>query len=89
MSILAQLEQNFDSFIKNSFHQSDDYCLELISKFLEEYDSELAATRDKCLEIVKKVSRTILTSKGPITFKRRYYYDVNHGTYVYLLDSVI
>ena len=74
MSILTQLKQNFDNFLKNNFSVSDNYCLMLISKLLEECDLELAATRDKSLEIVKKVSRTILTSKGPITFKRRYYY---------------
>ena len=70
MSILSQLKQNFDTFLSNFFNQSDDYCLKLISKMLEEYDLELAATRDRSLEIVKKVPRTILTSRGPITFKR-------------------
>lgn len=41
-------------FLSNTFNQSDDYCLILISKMLEEFDLELAATRDKSLEIVKK-----------------------------------
>ena len=64
MSILSQIKQNFDTFLSISFNQSDDYCLKLIAKILEEFDLELAATRDRSLEIVKKVSRTILTSKG-------------------------
>lgn len=89
MSILAQLKQNFGNFLKNNFSISDDYYLKLISKQLEECDLELAATRDKSLEIVKKVSRTILTSKGPITFKRRYYYNTKENTYTYLLDSFL
>lgn len=54
MSILTQLKQNFDNFLKNNFSVSDNYCLKLISKLLEECDLELAATRDKSLEIVKK-----------------------------------
>ena len=56
---------------------------------LEEFDLELVATRDKRLEILKKEPRTILTSKGPITFKRRYYYDTNNDTYLYLLDNIL
>lgn len=63
--------------------------LKLISKLLEECDLEHAATIDKSLEIVKKVSRTILTSKGPITIKRRYYYNTKENTYTYLLDSFL
>ena len=56
---------------------------------LKDYNLELAATRDKSLEIVKIVPRTILTSKGLITFRRRYYYDTNNDTYLYLLDSIL
>ena len=56
---------------------------------LEELDLELAATRDKSLEIVKIVPRTILTSKGLITFRRRYYYNTNNDAYLYLLDSIL
>lgn len=89
MGILTHLKQNLDIFLKNSFSKSDDYCLKLISKLLEECDLELAAIRNKSLEIVKKVSRTILTSKGQITFKRRYYYNTIDGTYTYLLDSFL
>ena len=89
MSILTQLKQNFDNFLKNNFSVSNDYCLKLISKLLEECDLELAATRDKSLEIVKKVSRTILTSKGPIKFKLRYYYNTIDVTYTYLLDPFL
>ena len=47
---LTQLNQNFDNF-----SISDNYCLKLISKLLEECDLELAATRDKSLEIVKNI----------------------------------
>ena len=38
MSILTQLKQKFDTFLSNAFNQSDDYCLILISKMLEELD---------------------------------------------------
>ena len=40
MSILTQLKQKFDTFLSNTFNQSDDYCLILISKMLEELDLE-------------------------------------------------
>ena len=89
MSILTQLKQKFDTFLSNTFNQSDDYCLILISKLLEELDLELAATRDKSLEIVKIVPRTILTSKGLITFRRRYYYDTNNDTYLLYLTPKV
>ena len=56
MSILTQLKQNFDNFLKNNFSISNDYCLKLISKLLEECDLELATARDKSLDIVKKIS---------------------------------
>lgn len=89
MNILSQPDQNFDTFISIFYKQSDQYCLNLISKLLEELDLKLAATRRKSLIIIKKVSRTILTSKGLITFKRRYYYDEKYGCYTYLLDSIL
>ena len=54
---------------------------------LEKLDLELAATRDKSLEIVKNL--TILISKFLITFRSRYYYDANNDTYLYLLDSIL
>ncbi len=89
MNILSQLKKNFDTFIIDFYNKSDQYCLNLISKMLEELDLELAATRRKSLIIIKKVSRTILTSRGLITFKRRYYYDEKYNCYTYLLDSVL
>ena len=79
MNILSQLKKNFDTFIIDFYNKSDQYCLNLISKMLEELDLELAATRRKSLIIIKKVSRTILTSRGLITFKRRFFYDEQYN----------
>ncbi len=49
MNILSQLKKNFDTFIIDFYNKSDQYCLNLISKMLEELDLELAATRRKSL----------------------------------------
>ena len=75
MSILSQLNLNFDYFLTKSFafKCSDEYICTLISKTLEQFDLELAGTRRKSLKIIKKFHRTILTSKGKIKFKRQYY----------------
>ena len=64
MSNLTQLNQNFDNFLKNNFSVSDNYCLKLISKLLEECDLELTATRDKSLEIVKKYHHEQLSEES-------------------------
>ena len=66
MSILTQLKQKFDTFLSNAFNQSDDYCLILISKMLEELDLELAATRDKSLEIIKKYLEKFWVNKNKV-----------------------
>lgn len=89
MSILHQLKQNFNTILKNSIETFNKYVCSLISRMLEEYDLELAATRRKSLLIIKKVQRSILTSCGLITFKRRYYYDEENERYLYLLDSIL
>ena len=38
-------------------------------------------------ELIRKDERTILTTLGPITYKRRYYRDKFDNKYVYLLDN--
>ena len=46
-------------------------------------------SKRKDLIICKKVQRKILTSRGPVSFKRRYYLDSNSGKHLYLLDSIL
>ena len=61
---------------------------ELIKIALEEIDNQLAAERDKELENIDKRERTIVTTAGEITFKRRYY-RAPDGRNVYLLDETL
>lgn len=89
MSVLSQLNLNFDSFLTKSFKCSDEYICTLISKTLEQFDLELSGTRRKSLKIIKKVPRTILTLKEKIKLKHQYYYDETTNEYTYLLYSII
>jgi Uncharacterised protein family (UPF0236). len=61
---------------------------ELIKITLEEIDNRLAAERGKELENLDKRERTIVTTAGEITFKRRYY-RAPDGRTVYLLDETL
>lgn len=89
MDILTQTNK-FETIINETIKETQDIGLKSIEKTLELIDDELSALRDANRFIIKKkVSRTILTSIGKITFKRRYYYDCLENKYVYLLDSNI
>ena len=89
MDILTQTNK-FETIINETIKETQNIGLKSIEKTLELIDDELSALRDANRFIIKKkVSRTILTSIGKITFKRRYYYDCLENKYVYLLDSNI
>lgn len=45
--------------------------------------------KNKNIEIVRKNSRTIYTSSGAITFKRRYYFDKLNKQYFYFFDMIL
>lgn len=78
---------NFEELLQNLMILMRESNLEYISYILEKIDDNLAATRNiDNLIIIKKVPRTILTSIGKITFKRRYYLDINSNKHLYLLD---
>lgn len=87
MNILQQPDQIFSAFLTDYFNFSDSDALRRLETFLESYDKELAATRPKHFRVIKISTRTILTSKGLITFKRRYYYDERAKAYLFLLDA--
>ncbi|MBW2005924.1 MAG: ISLre2 family transposase [Deltaproteobacteria bacterium] len=62
----------------------------LIVKILEEIDKFLMATRDKeRYELKEKKERTLQTLVGPITIQRRYYWDKEEASWVYLLDQAL
>lgn len=87
MNILQQPDQIFSAFLTDYFDFSDSDALRMLETSLEDYDKELAATRPKHFRIVRMSSRRILTSRGLVTFKRRYYYDERSHRYFFLLDA--
>ncbi|WP_192868103.1 UPF0236 family transposase-like protein, partial [Calderihabitans maritimus] len=57
----------------------------LMAEILEAIDLFLMATRDTKRYILKERNpRTLQTLVGEMTFKRRYYWDKEEGTWVYL-----
>lgn len=84
MKILSQTHETFDTIIKNCHELSK----QLIIEKIQNLDRKLYFYIDKKrFTLIKIVPRTILTSAGIITFKRRYYYDEIERNYIYLLDN--
>lgn len=62
----------------------------LLVEALEQIDGRLARQRDqKVLESVDSRKRTLVTSFGEITFRRRYYRNAKTGSYHFLLDEAM
>jgi len=86
MNIITSRKENFDLFI----NCSKNYSKEFLIQELEKRDDEIAATVDKGrFKIIRKSYRTLLTSIGIITYKRRYYFDYLDKEYVHLLDNAL
>lgn len=84
MLILSQNPETFDEIL-DDFHKLSK---EAFIKRLELYDRKIFASIDQQrFELIRLDERTILTTQGIITFKRRYYYDHENEQYVYLLDN--
>jgi len=75
----SQLEEEIQKLSQRAAGQ-------LFVEALEEIDQRLLAQKERGLEVVGKRERTLLTSFGEITFKRRLYCD-QEGTYHILLDQ--
>ena len=60
----------------------------LLVHALEEIDQNLLAQKEEGLEVVCRKKRTLVTSVGEITFKRRLYVD-KEGNYTFLLDEAL
>jgi hypothetical protein len=56
---------------------------------LEHIDLQLSSQRDPVLKNVGRRSRTLVTSFGEITFRRRLYRNRETGTYRFLLDKAL
>lgn len=84
VDILAQTSETFDAILKNC----KNFTKEFIQQRLEIFDLDIFSSIDrKRFEVIRIDERTLLTSCGIITFKRRYYYDHENENYVYLLDN--
>ena len=84
MDIITSKLENLDKIVFESRNLNK----EMVVNYLEKKDQEIAAIRDKNrYEMVSYRFRTLLTSIGCITYKRRYYYDHIDQEYVYLLDN--
>ena len=82
MNILA----NFNDSLTEYFEKVDKLAISSYSELLKTLDDELFKSKPKYLKSIKISSRSILTTKGYVTFKRRYYYDESIKKYYYLLD---
>jgi len=84
VNILPQNIESFDAILLNC----QKYSKEFIKQRLEIYDLDIFSSIDKNrFKVIRIDERTILTSCGIITFKRRYYLDLETEEYVYLLDN--
>lgn len=84
MDIITSKTENFDNFV----YEIKNLTKEQAILFLENKDKEIASSRElKRYKIIGLRPRTILTTIGIITYKRRYYYDKYDEEYIYLLDN--
>lgn len=84
MNILTLKNETFDNFLLKS-HQ---IFKEDLVKALERYDKDIYCSIDhNRFNLIRIDERTILTTYGILTFKRRYYFDTFLEEYCYLLDN--
>lgn len=89
MSIIATNVSSFEEIVSRHIKNVKEFGLKDLSNWLERLDASLYSDRPKHLKIIKIQRRTILTSIGLLSFKRRYYYDEINNQYLYLLDSFL
>ena len=89
MSIIATNVSSFEEIVSRHLKNVKEFGLKDLSNWLERLDASLYSDRQKHLKIIKIQRRTILTSIGLLSFKRRYYYDEINNQYLYLLDSFL
>lgn len=84
MDIIARTPETFDAILK----KCKDFSKEFLKQRLEIFDLEIFSLVDRRrFEVIRIDERSILTTCGIVTFKRRYYYDHEYENYVYLLDN--
>ena len=90
--------ENFYPWFCDNTNEIDDiaedahkFSIEYIIKRLEICDKAIYSrlTENKAIRLVSLRERTILTLQGPITYRRRYYFDENNRQYFYPLDMIL
>ena len=89
MDIIPSSTTSFEQFVVDYIKDLKISGLSELAKVLERIDRSLASQRPKYLRIIKLKPRSILTSIGMLSFKRRYYYDEINHCYLYLLDAFL
>lgn len=86
MEIITREPETLDKILS----VSKDLTKNLVIKTLENIDLKLYSDLDKARwKLIRIDKRTILSTFGELTFKRRYYYDIDNDEYVYLLDNLL
>jgi hypothetical protein len=86
MAILSPISEAFDVFVADMKASSR----EDAARSLERADGEIYLRIDrKRFRLIRKDGRTVLTTLGAVTFRRRYYFDEMLGSCVHPLDAVL
>ena len=90
-SRVTLLQEGLSSFIQGVKKISEGYFMKSFRLFLEDFDRALMqnASVRKRYKVVRTQSRTLETSLGTLTYKRRYYRNRLTKEYVYLLDDLL
>lgn len=89
MDIIPTNTSTFEGLVSKYAVDAKKSALENLAVWLERMDALLYSEKPYYLEVVRVQRRTVLTTIGLLSFRRRYYKNEIDGGYVCLLDSVI
>lgn len=81
---------NFKILEEKIFGFACEYAKNVMINMLEAIDKDIMTSRDrKKYRFKDTIQTSIKTMFGDVTYSRRYYYDKEKGTYIYLLDDAL
>lgn len=89
MNIIPANTSTFESIVSQYAIDAKKSALENLATWLERMDALLYSKKPDYLKVVRVQRRTMLTTIGLLSFRRRYYRNEMEGGYVCLLDSAI
>lgn len=89
MDIIPTNTSPFEGLVSKYAVDAKKSALENLAAWLERMDAMLYSMKPYYLKVVRVQRRTVLTTIGLLSFRRRYYQNEMDGGYVCLLDSVI